>query len=149
LFTVGSSQDSNRSTGSASFVPRVSSQSCFICSSKGRCCVCIISPVRVVIILKHATRTKYNCRWVCFLIFPTKPGGNSRFEIVTAILVKIQVLWDVTLCRLVKLLTFRRSVVPPSSEWSGTIRMDLWNVGNYLPLVMRNIPENLNLRNVQ
>jgi hypothetical protein len=66
---------------------------------------------------KHVTWTQYYCCWVSIL--PTRLGGHPRLGGVTAVLVEIQVLCGDTLCRL----TFRRSVVIPSSEWNGHVRM--------------------------
>jgi hypothetical protein len=118
IIFCGSLQASNRNVGSASFVQRAFSLSWLIRSDKKLCCVCVISPVLVVSGRKRVTWTQYYCCWVSIL--PTGPGGHPRFGGVTAVLVEIQVLWGVTLCRL----TFRRSVVIPSSEWNSPVRTD-------------------------
>ena len=54
-------------------------------------CVCVISPVLVVIGRKHVTRTECIVCWVSIL--PTGPGGHPQFGGVTAVFVEIQVLY--------------------------------------------------------
>jgi len=41
----------------------------------------------------------------------------ARFEVLTMVLMKIQVFWDVKLCQLVDIPVFCRSVVSPSAEF--------------------------------
>jgi len=65
--------------------------------------------------------------------------GTNAIMVVAVLLMKIQALWDVTLCRLgVQLPTFRRIFLVPSLSWSSS-EQNLLNLEDEDNRIARNV----------
>jgi hypothetical protein len=76
-----------------------------------------------------------------------------RVEVLTAMTIKIAICWDGTMCSLVDILpTFRRYLLPPSSEHSSNLKMGVGGSSemliNIYQTTRRPIPTCCNVTNV-